>query len=312
MPLQIFHRPEYDLITEGFDTFVKAGAVAEAIADMDPDTTDTTVELVPPTPATDGELAAVHGHDYLEALATGEPRDLAESNGLPWDPELLPTVAASTGGVRDAALTAWRTGAHTGSLSSGLHHAGVGGGAGFCTVNGLVVAARAVLDAGAGRVLVLDLDAHCGGGTAGLIDGIDGIEAVDVSVIGYDRYESRPDARLTLVAEPADYLPSIELALDSIDAPDGIDVVLYNAGMDPHEHAGGVRGITTQVLRDRERLVFEWAARVGVPVAFVLAGGYRSARFDLDDVARLHLLTVRAAARDAPATGGRSVERAGG
>jgi hypothetical protein len=42
-------------------------------------------------------------------------------------------------------------------------------GAGFCTFNGLALAALAALDLGAKRVLVLDLDAHCGGGTHELL-----------------------------------------------------------------------------------------------------------------------------------------------
>lgn len=292
MPLTVFHSPAYDLVTEGFDTFVKARAVAEAIADL----ADPGIEVTAPTPASTEELATVHSLDYLEALATGEPAELAGSNGLPWDPQLLPTVAATTGGARDAALTAWSTGRHAGSLSSGLHHATRDRGAGFCTVNGLVVAARAALAAGAGRVLVLDLDAHCGGGTAGLIDGVDGIEMVDVSVIEFDAYTPRPDARLTLVRRPARYLGTVEQELDAVDDPAGIDLILYNAGMDPHENAGGRADIGTAVLADRERLVFRWAERHGVPVAFVLAGGYCGVEYDLDDVARLHLLTVRAAA----------------
>jgi acetoin utilization deacetylase AcuC-like enzyme len=76
-------------------------------------------------------------------------------------------------------------------------------------------------------------------------------------------------------------------------------LVLYNAGVDPHEDAGGLPGITTATIERREQLVFDWAAAAGVPVAFTLAGGYRSGRLDLDGVAALHLLTFRAASRAA-------------
>ena len=54
--------------------------------------------------------------------------------------------------------------------------------------------------------------------------------------------------------------------------------------------------ITTSVLRTREQLVFDWAARIGAPVAWVLAGGYRGPEFEMDDVVALHRLTVEAAA----------------
>jgi len=62
-----------------------------------------------------------------------------------------------------AAQGAWRTKKNTGSLSSGLHHARRTHGAGFCTFNGLALAALTaleVLTAGAQRVLILNLDAH--------------------------------------------------------------------------------------------------------------------------------------------------------
>jgi hypothetical protein len=68
--------------------------------------------------------------------------------------------------------------------------------------------------------------------------------------------------------------------------------------MDPHEGCaiGGLRGITKEVLAEREKHVFEWCNRRGLPIAFVPAGGYVS--FELDEAALvgLHRLTVEQAA----------------
>ena len=122
---------------------------------------------------------------------------------------------------------------------------------------------------------------------------IPGIEQVDVSVSSFDRYNSTAQARLT-ESRGATYLEDIERALASIEGPAGIDVVIYNAGMDPHQHAGGVHGITTEVLAERERMVFAWAKSHALPVAWVPAGGYLSDEFDLDAVCGLHRLTVEA------------------
>ena len=55
---------------------------------------------------------------------------------------------------------------------------------------------------------------------------------------------------------------------------DGLGLVVYNAGMDPHEGAGGPRGITADTMAAREQMLFAWTASIGVPVAFALAGGY--------------------------------------
>lgn len=74
-------------------------------------------------------------------------------------------------------------------------------------------------------------------------------------------------------------------------------MVIYNAGMDPFERCevGGLRGITIDVLRQREQLVFDWARHRSVPVAFVLAGGYTGSALSRDGLVDLHLLTLDAA-----------------
>lgn len=184
----------------------------------------------------------------------------------------------------------------SGPVSSGLHHAKVATGDGYCVLNGLVVAARVAVDlGGARRILILDLGAHCGGGTAELIEGFEQVEQVDVSVFPFDVYDWRPDARLT-ICSGEDYLSVVERELARIPEPGSIDLVIYNAGMDVYEHAGGVHGVDTAAVRERERMVFEWASTHGLPVAFALAGGYTSSKIDLDGVARLHRITVDAVA----------------
>jgi acetoin utilization deacetylase AcuC-like enzyme len=74
--------------------------------------------------------------------------------------------------------------------------------------------------------------------------------------------------------------------------------VLYNAGMDPHQHCpvGGLAGIDELVLAQRERMVFEWARKRGLPIAFVLAGGYIGPRLNEAKLVALHRLTLAAAA----------------
>ena len=72
------------------------------------------------------------------------------------------SVTASTGCVVASGLQAMTDGV-AGSLSGGLHHARCDQGSGFCTFNGLALAAKAALAAGAESVVILDFDAHCGG-----------------------------------------------------------------------------------------------------------------------------------------------------
>lgn len=186
------------------------------------------------------------------------------------------------------------------SLSSGLHHAGADYGAGFCTVNGLVVTAAAMLAAGrAARVLIVDLDAHCGGGTAAMIAADERIVQVDVAVDSFDAYDERPGARLWHVHRSGDYLPAVAAALAAAERSGPFDLVLYNAGVDPHEHCdiGGLGGIDAAALAERDRLVFDWCGARGVPAAVVLAGGYVGTRLGRDRLVGLHRTTLAAAAR---------------
>ena len=71
--------------------------------------------------------------------------------------------------------------------------------------------------------------------------------------------------------------------------------------MDPFEgcRIGGRRGMTRDVLAEREETVFAWCRAGGLPVAFVLAGGYASGGLTQDDLVDLHRLTLEAAARHA-------------
>ncbi len=157
--MKVFYSPAYVGSAYVFETTRKARWVADSLAA----TPIPGVALVEPRPLTRAGLEQVHGPKYVRAVETGEPRYLAESQGFVWDAGLWSTVLASNGGVVAAALEALDSGM-AGSLSSGLHHARRSSGAGFCTFNGLVLAARAAQAAGAESVLVLDLDAHCGGG----------------------------------------------------------------------------------------------------------------------------------------------------
>lgn len=292
--MRVFYDAAYNDTGVEWETTRKATEIARSLIERPIEG----VEIVAPSPCERGEIAAVHDRAYVDAVFTGSPRELAGSNGIGWDERLPAAVCASNGGVRDAALHALAIRGIAGSLSSGLHHASHARGAGFCTFNGLVVAARATLGHGARRVLILDLDAHCGGGTAELIDGLDGVEQTDISVVSYDRYESRPDARLVMSDGP-DYLAAIRRSLDGVEAPDEIDLVLYNAGMDPHARAGGVEGIDEAVLAERESLVFDWVTSHHIPTAWVLAGGYTSG-IDMDGLVDLHRLTIHAATERRP------------
>ncbi|MGH8245388.1 MAG: histone deacetylase family protein, partial [Gammaproteobacteria bacterium] len=101
------------------------------------------VHLEEPAPASEEELRRVHTPEYINAVRTGIPRALAESQKFPWSPQLFPSVCLTNGACLAAARQALRDGVAA-ALASGFHHAHADHGEGFCTFNGLVVAAEAL------------------------------------------------------------------------------------------------------------------------------------------------------------------------
>lgn len=289
-----FHDTSFNDSSASRETVTKSKWLARSLVDRP----IPGIELRVPTPATRADLELAHSPDYVDAVLTGTPADLANSSGVgEWDEGLARSVLASTGGVIDAVSHVITHGGAACSLSSGLHHARRESGRGYCTVNGLAVASRRAILAGAARVLIVDLDAHGGGGTARIISGQPEIEQIDVSVHDFDRYLSQPNATYFpawLSRDGDEYLFTVETALGSVADPRSIDVVLYNAGVDVHRLAGGIGAIDTDTVRRRDRMVFEWAGSHGLPVAWVLAGGY-CVGLGMDGLVDLHRIAFEEA-----------------
>lgn len=281
----VYWNQSYTVSEYAFDTTRKSGHIAEAIR-----AGGTEVTLVDPDAFTERAselIRSVHESGYVDAVLSGRPEDLATSQGFDWDPG-IPTmaVAHSAGLVAGVTDVLTGTGRVAGSLSSGLHHARAGRGAGYCTFNGLAVAARAALDLGADRILVLDLDAHCGGGTRSMTDP-GRVVQVDVSTIRFDRWTPAGDDAL-LFADRSDYLRQVDAVLGLADRAGSFDLVLYNAGMDPVTDTR----VTSEDIRTREQRVADWARGHDYPLVFALAGGYTSGSVSMGQLVDLHLATV--------------------
>ncbi|MBT6198929.1 MAG: hypothetical protein HOI21_00140 [Bacteroidetes Order II. Incertae sedis bacterium] len=260
------------------------------------------IELAEPTAQSlaraESLILSMLDSEYAHALATGEPRNLAESNGFSWDEGIWNMAVHSTAGVLSATDDALAGGLNHrihGSLSSGLHHATPYAGEGFCTVNGLAIAAyyaRHYLGL-TKKVFVLDFDAHCGGGTHIFLNefGMDWVEQYDVSTSPFDFYRPTSPDELIIVDEAEDYLPTITDLLNRVNF-DNCGLVLYNAGVDPYPW------IDFDTLAEREQIVFNHLRGLGIPTAFVLAGGYTASGYSRNSLAHAHLNTILAANGD--------------
>lgn len=277
MSHKVFYSPQYCAASYAFDTTRKAAWIADSL-ERKP---IPGVEVVEPQPLSVETVAETHSQEYVDAIASGEPWSAASSQGFRWCSSLLPAVLSSNGGLVAAVKAALSDGI-AGTLSSGMHHARRNFGLGFCTFNGLAIAAK---ESGLDDVLILDLDAHGGGGTASLISGDVRIRQLDIAT---DPFDTADD---TFVATNRDdYLAKLIWSLDSLERIP--QLVIYNAGMDVFESDCGFLSVND--IAARETIVFQWCHEKSVPIAYAMAGGY-TGQTTREELVALHRCTIRAA-----------------
>jgi acetoin utilization deacetylase AcuC-like enzyme len=215
------------------------------------------IRIVEPLPASHEQIALAHAPKYVDGILNcellngfrGRQRDVADS--LPW----------TCGSLLSAARGALNNGLVTCSPTSGFHHAGYETGYGYCTFNGLMVTALALkLEGTVQRVGILDCDQHYGDGTA---------EIMATLNADWIRHVSQEHWSQTEAAPFIDQLPNVVRSFADC------DLLIYQAGADPHinDPLGGF--LTTNELAERDRIVFSMAKSIGVPLVWNLAGGYQ-------------------------------------
>lgn len=298
--LSVFYHPGYAApIGAHIMPIHKFGLVAAGLKDAKD------LQLLAPAPVTEADLLRVHTPDYIEAVRTGEPRELAESQKFPWSPQLFPSVCLTSGGCLAAARQALRNGVSA-ALVSGFHHACHDHGEGFCTFNGLVVALEALRAEGAIRTAaVLDMDLHYGNGTAAFAATRPWLFALSIYGMDYaDNRQSRTSSppqhvdgenHRSFALPEASGRPTLEQTMDKalpLLAACAPDVLIYQAGADPYfEDPMSPLALSHADLQARDRRVFAFAKEHRIPIAWVLAGGYTA---DVEKVVRVHLNTFEA------------------
>ena len=200
-------------------------------------------------------LASVHDSSYVNDVI-----DCRRSNGFGnRSAAVAQSLFYTNGAMLGAAREALSNGRVAIAPCSGFHHAAFDHGGGFCTFNGLMVAAKVLLDEGkVSRVGILDFDQHWGDGTHNIIHRLRLKSAIR-------HYHPSGNNAERFIGE----IPSI------INKFADCDLVLYQAGADPHidDPLGG--WLTTAQIKERDRSVFRECSRLEIPVAWNLAGGYQ-------------------------------------
>lgn len=232
-----------------------------------------------PDPCPREWLAAVHCPEYVDQVfAADVPREKERRIGFPVTPHIASRVRHTNGGTWLAAQLALRHG-YAANSAAGSHHAGYDSGAGYCVFNDLAVASNRLIAKGdATRILIVDLDVHQGDGTARLLEARE-----DVFTLSVHAQNNFPDikARSTLdfgLEDGTDddgYMEKLQRHLPNIIAGFAPDLVLYQAGVDPHcEDRLGRLSLSDAGLAARDAFVISEARKRAIPVASALGGGY--------------------------------------
>jgi acetoin utilization deacetylase AcuC-like enzyme len=239
----------------------------------------------PAHPVTVEQLKLVHDADYVDAVFAGRAHN-GFGNTDPRVPEAcLWTIGSLVGAVKLAAEQA-----HTPvcSPSSGFHHAHYGDGGGFCTFNGLMVAAQLyLLDNPGHKVGIIDCDVHYGDGTADILQRKPWLKKRVVHHTSGKHFHEDTDRW--------EFFAWLEHAIHDVNKQ-GCDVVIYQAGADMHkaDPLGGFLDDEDMALRDRR--VFQG---VKAGITWNLAGGYRTAGGSCKPVLDTHMRTFAEARRAA-------------
>ena len=173
------------------------------------------------------------------------------------------------------------------SATQGFHHSGYTFAGGYCTFNGLIIAARKALagQPDLGRVLIIDGDGHYGNGTDDIIQHLklrDTIINVTRPEIGKGG-NGGPHSRFS----QADW-DGWTRDLITTHTP---GLVIFQSGGDAWDlDPLGSGYLSKEALGHRDRGVFGAAQSAGIPLVWNLAGGYaKPMQLTID----LHLQTLR-------------------
>ena len=255
-------------------------------------------EIVEPREAAVEDVLLVHAEDYVTRLRAGalDARELRRL-GLPWSKALVRRSFLATSGTIGASRAALEAGAAS-NLAGGTHHAFPDRGEGFCVLNDVAIAIRALRrDRLIRRASIVDLDVHQGNGTAFIFES--DAEVFTFSMHGAKNYplfkqRSSLDVELPDGTGDDEYLETLARHLPRAfeHAP---EIVFYLGGADPY--AGDKLGrlsLSIDGLRQRDETVLRECRERGVPVATVMSGGYAA---DIDDTVEIHCNTIRAVKR---------------
>ena len=278
MKIPVFYLPEQSVDSRGYSP---SGDKPEKVVKDWSERFPESVEVKGFRPVGAEDLSEVHDADHVRLVLDGARRNGHGNN----EDEVTQSCLWTVGSFVEATVEAMRNGKVACSPTSGFHHAGFASCGGYCTFNGLALAAKMAIEAGA-DVAVIDCDAHFGNGTEDIFRNLPVFEGRVLHwTFGRDSVGK--------------YKPKVfnkqidDLLCRLLDLPSKKKVVLYQAGADVHVKdplgPGPGVGLTAKQMEARDAFVFNICHDCNFPVVWNLAGGYQTGKLTF-----LHRLTMGA------------------
>ncbi|XP_023330680.1 uncharacterized protein LOC111703059 isoform X2 [Eurytemora carolleeae] len=237
------------------------------------------VQVISPTHVSQELACLAHSEEYVNKFFHGETSSEEQRRtGFIWTHGLCSRVRYETGGTLMSAMVSLTRGLSC-STGGGTHHAGPDYGSGFCLLNDLAVTAETLLRLGlVQKVLIVDLDVHQGDGTALIFSKNPEVFTFSMhcqSNFPFRKNASDLDIGLEDHVGDSEYLAVLDETLPHLLDTLRPDLVLYDAGVDPHVKDDlGKLDLTDEGLWRRDELVVRNCIRRGIPVSTVIGGGY--------------------------------------
>lgn len=258
--------------------------------------------------ATIEELSTTHCSSYVDRFLRGDLTELELRNvGFPWSESGVKRALSSVGGTIAAASAVCEAlrerqrfldreredekvtvqtadvplvwAAH---VAGGTHHAFKDRGEGFCIFSDIAVASNVVLlrypDV-VRRILIVDLDVHQGNGNAVLFQGRDDVMTFSMHCkANYFSKKEKSDLDVELPVGCTDqtYVATLNHWLGRIRREGGnFDLIFFQAGVDViAEDRLGCMSLSSDGLRQRNEMVFNFAREMDASLVITMGGGY--------------------------------------
>lgn len=238
------------------------------------------IEVIDFVPLTEEDFCLAHTTEHVRGIIS-----LQIANGMDTrHQEVVDSLYWTTASFYHAAEHALQYGVAV-SPTSGFHHAGHDFSWGFCTLNGLLIAAVKMLNKSqVRRIGIIDFDYHQG----------DGSEDIIARLALGDRISHRT-GKIHYTREKQAFFQELPALLESLK---DVDILFYQAGADQHENdpLGGF--LNNAEMRERDVQVFRFSKDHGIPIVWNLAGGYQEERTEqgrcIQKVLDIHNATMEA------------------